>query len=468
MNLDHFEHVFNPRSIAVIGASNDPIKFGGRYYYSLKERGHRGKLFAVNPSVTEVDGDKSYARVQEIPDEIDFAVVAVPAPFVVQAVNDCAEKGVRVVEILTAGFAESGTEEGRQWEQQMTDIARRNGMRIIGPNCFGVYNPESALSLLPGPDFPREAGPLALLSQSGGVGSFLVRKAMGLGIRFSKVISYGNACDLNEIDFLSYFQDDEQTRVVAAYIEGIKDGPRFLQAVKQLSRRKPLILWKGGLTALGSRAVASHTASLGGSKAIWDGFFRQTGAVPAVGMDELLDLIIGFLCLPDFRAERVSVVGGGGAITVAACDALEHAGLSITEFPPETQAALRRNLPPTGNSVRNPVDMGTPVYMPFTLRPALEIVAASDVVEAVIVEQWVSNYMPTFVQELAEVITSVRNLSQKPFVVTMPEPSTSADTMDIEETRRKYREYYLAHGVPVFDSLQRAANVLGKILKHNK
>jgi acyl-CoA synthetase (NDP forming) len=190
MNPNDFQPIFHPQSVAVIGASSDPTKFGGQYYFAMRQRGYPGRLYAVNPNVTEIDGEKTYARVQDIPDDVEFAVVAVAAPFVVQAVADCAEKRVRVVEILTAGFSETGPPEGILRENQLAETARQNGMRIIGPNCFGVYNPESALTLLPGPDFPKEGGPVGILSQSGGVTSFLMRKAIGLGVRFSKVISY--------------------------------------------------------------------------------------------------------------------------------------------------------------------------------------------------------------------------------------------------------------------------------------
>jgi acyl-CoA synthetase (NDP forming) len=221
---DDFEPLFHPRSVAVIGASNDVTKFGGRTYSALKARCFQGRIYAVNPSVTEVDGDRAYARVQEIPETVDMAIVSVAAPHVVQTIAECAEKGVRAVQILTAGFRETGFAEGARWEEQIAQIARESGIKIVGPNCFGIYSPESALTVLPGPDFPSESGPVGLLAQSGGFTSSLVRKAMGLGIRFSKAVSYGNACDLNEADYLSYFEADDQTRMVGAYIEGVRDG----------------------------------------------------------------------------------------------------------------------------------------------------------------------------------------------------------------------------------------------------
>ncbi len=467
MMFEDFQPIFHPKSVAVIGASADPSKYGGRYFYAMRERNYQGALYAVNPNAADIDGVKVYARVQDIPGEVDLAIVAVAAPHVVQSIADCAEKHVRAVQILTAGFSETGSAEGSEWERQMAEIAKSNGMRIIGPNCFGVYSPESALTLLPGPDFPTELGPIGIIAQSGGFTSFLIRKAMGLGLRFSKVISYGNGCDLNELDFLSYLEADEQTKMVVAYIEGIRDGKKFLEAVRKTSLKKPVCIWKGGLTGLGSRCVASHTASLGGSKQVWEGFYKQTGAIPGVGVEEMLDLMIGFTHVPNFGARKLSVVGGGGAITVAAADALDPYGISMHEFPQETQQAIRKYLAPTGNSAKNPVDVGTPVFLPFTLKPILELVAGSELVEAVIVEHWVTNFMPTFVQDLADVIPSVRDSSGKPFIVSLPAPCSSSDAIDIEETRWKYREWYLSQGIPVFETIQRAALTLGKILQYN-
>jgi acyl-CoA synthetase (NDP forming) len=341
-------------------------------------------------------------------------------------------------------------------------------MRIVGPNCFGIYSPESALTVRPGPDFPSEGGSVGVLSQSGGLASSLIRKAMGLGIRFSKVVSYGNACDLNETDFLSYFGADEQTRMVGAYIEGVRDGRRFFEVARRTSLRKPIFIWKGGLTALGGRAVTSHTASLGGSKRIWEGILRQTGVIPVMGIDEMIDLMVGFLHLPDFRGRRVSVVSGGGAITVEACDQLDPAGLSMPGFSEQTLEAIRALLPATGNSVRNPIDTGPPIFLLPTAKRILEAVAASDRIDAVIVQHEVIVRSPVFVEELAQVIPSVREASAKPFIVTMPAPTTSSDAVNVEETRRRYREWYLRCGIPVFDTLQCAVRALDRIICYNE
>ncbi len=467
-----FESLFHPRSIAVIGASNDLSKFGARTYAALKLRlydgGLDGRLYAVNPAATQVGGDRAYTRVQEIPEKLDMAIVAVAAPHVVRAVADCAEKGVRAVQIVTAGFRETGSTEGARWEEQITRIAREGNVKVVGPNCFGIYSPRSALTLLPGPDLPSDAGPVGVLSQSGGFAYSLVRKAVGLGIRFSQVVSYGNACDLNEADYLSYFEADDQTRMVCIYLEGVRDGRRFFEVTRRASLRKPIVIWKGGLTELGSRAVASHTASLGGSKRIWEGFLRQTGAIPVLGIDEMVDLMVGFRCLPDFRGRRVCVVSGGGAITVEACDQLDPAGLSMPELSKETQQAIRALLPASGNSVRNPLDAGPPVFLIPTLKPILEALARSDQLDVVIVQHELSKRSPDFVEETAEVIPSIREASARPFIVIMPQPSSSSASIEIEKTRRQYRERYIERGIPVFDTLQCAVRALGRIIRYNE
>jgi len=468
MMADDFQPIFEPRTIAVIGASSDPGKFGGQTYLAVKGRADGERIYAVNPNVPEINGEKTYPRIQDIGDDIDFAIIAVPAAFVVQSVRDCAEKKVRALEILSAGFTETGTGEGALREKEITEIAKQNGMRIIGPNCFGVYSPESALTILPGPDYPKEAGPLGILAQSGGFTTNFARRVLELGMRISKAVSYGNACDMNETDFLLYFGDDDRTRIVTGYIEGVRDGKRFLDAVKKITPKKPVIIWKGGLTEQGSRAVVSHTASLAGSEEIWKGFFRQTGAIPAVGISEMLDLTIGFHCVPDLQGKRFSVVGGGGAITVEAADALEKEGISILPFSEKTRQAIRAHLPPHGNSVKNPVDMGSPMFVPKPFKAILEAIAASDIVDAVIIEQLILLFRGGFDEELAETIHSVSTSSGKPFILTLPQTSTGSHVMEVEETRRKYREWYLSHSIPAFDTLEQAVKVLGKIIRYNE
>jgi len=300
-------------------------KFGGRVLQVSLDFGYKGQLYPVNPQESEVQGMKTYASVKDIPGPVDFASVAVPAQAVPGVVRECLEKGVKGVQVLSAGFREVG-EEGAKLEKELAEIAAR-GIRIVGPNCFGVYSPDGGITILPGANLPKESGSVGFISQSGGYAIRVPRRAEGCGIKYSKVVSYGNACDINECDLIEYFYQDPQTEIITGYIEGVKDGPRLFRLLQEVCRKKPVILWKGGLTKGGARAVQSHTASLGGEEQVWDAVFRQTGAIRVTGLEELLDTTLAFLHLKPQAGRRVCPIGGGGGIGVAATDSCERMGL---------------------------------------------------------------------------------------------------------------------------------------------
>ena len=464
---DGFAPLFYPKSQAVIGASASPRKFGGRFLQALLTFGYKGRLYPVNPQESKVQGLKTYASVRDIPGPVELASVAVPAPAVPGVLEECLEKGVKAVQVLSAGFREAG-EEGARLEQRLAEIAAR-GLRIVGPNCFGVYCPAGGLTILPGDYLPKETGPVAFISQSGGYAIRVPRRAAGLGIRFSKVVSYGNACDVNECDLLEYFLEDPETRVICGYIEGVRDGRRFLEVLEKVCRQKPVILWKGGLTRGGARAVQSHTASLGEEEAVWRALFRQTGAVPVADLEELLDTLLAFVHLEPFTGRRVCPIGGGGGIGVAAADACERVGLEVPPFPPEVQAKLLKIVPPAGASARNPVDVATPFPPPAMLRAVMEVVLAGDIDMAVVDEIEMAAVTPGTEEpmrppeagrELARVPVEVRRQFGKPVVVVLPVEAVSTDTLASEGARREIRDFLLEHHIPVYLTLPRAARAL--------
>lgn len=288
--LRAFEPLFYPKSLAVIGASSDMTKFGNIILSALIEIGFEGKIYPVNTEGGEINGLKAYRSLWEVPGEVDFAVLTIPAPAVKSSLEECRRKGVKGVEILTSGFGETGTPEGRQLEEEVAGYAR-GGIRILGPNCFGVYCPESGLTILPGQNFSRQTGPIGFLSQSGGLCADLGQIAKGLGMGFSKMVSYGNGCDLAACDLLEYFFADPKTKIIAGYLEGVEEGPRFLQILKNNRGRKPVILWKAGLTGTGSRAVMSHTGSLSGAAEVWNSVLKQAGVVQVRSAEEMIDAI---------------------------------------------------------------------------------------------------------------------------------------------------------------------------------
>ncbi|MFC1864831.1 acetate--CoA ligase family protein, partial [Chloroflexota bacterium] len=417
----------------MIGASSDPWKFGGRFLKTLLSFGYAGKVYPVNPKESQILGLQTYSRVGDIPEPVDFATITVPAQSVPEIVEECLAKGIKAAQILTAGFGEIG-EEGQKLEEEVTKIAAK-GIRIIGPNCFGVYCPSGGLTILPGDDFPKESGPVGCISQSGGVAGRIPRRARGWGIRFSKVISYGNACDVNECDLVEYMSQDKETKIITGYIEGVKDGPRFFKLIQEVSKTKPVILWKGGLTQSGARAVHSHTGSLGGEEAVWDAFFRQSGAIRVNSLEELLDTTLAFLHLAPHRGRKVCVVGGGGAITVAAADACERMGLSVPLFPSELQKKLLAVIPGVGSSARNPVDVGGPGPRPPMFKTVLEIVLTEGGVDTVIIDQIEMTVSTPTAKAMEEQYSrNRRELAQVPVDIKKRFDKTIAMVLPIEAT----------------------------------
>ncbi|MBU2608364.1 MAG: CoA-binding protein [Chloroflexi bacterium] len=371
-NIAQMERIFHPRSIAIAGASNREGNLGRRFVTALQSRGFE-PLYVINPNASEVFGLKSYASLQDIPNDVDVVIVSTAPGSVRQIITDCAEKGVAGAIIFSAGFGEVG-EEGKKKEAELVEIAHRGGVRLIGPNCTGVYSPSARVATTT--TLPVESGSVALLSHSGSFAESFSILAGTKGIRFSKVVSCGNQCDLNAADFLEYFGQDEETKLIIGYIEGMKDGRRFFEIARRVAPKKPVIIWKGGLTAAGARMAASHTGALAGSSDIWRALCRQTGIITVDSVKELLDLVLTFYYLPLPQGKRVGIISGPGGFAVTTSDACAKYGLELPEFLPETQQLLREVIPPVGGSFRNPADVSIKsTIQPELFRKSIEIIA---------------------------------------------------------------------------------------------
>src|SRR2546427_7845450 len=332
--------IFPPRSVAIAGVSTQQPGFAGvglGFLLSLMELGFPA-VYPVNPKYQEVEGLKCYASVLDIEGPVDHVISSVPARIVPQLVEDCIAKGVRSVHFFTAGFRETGDDEMADLETQVVGRLTGAGIRVFGPNCMGLYVPESKLAVMPG--FPAESGPVGFISQSGGNAGEMIYTAAVRGIRFSKVVSYGNASDIDESELLSCLARDPKTNVICAYIEGVKDGRRFVQALRDAAAAKPVVGLKGGRTAAGTRAVMSHTASLAGSLAVFDSLCRQLNAVRVNSVEEMADLAGAFRYMSAPAGPGVAVVGGGGGFSVFAADEIDDAGLECPVLPENTQKAL--------------------------------------------------------------------------------------------------------------------------------
>ena len=466
--LKEFEAMFYPKSMAVVGVSADEWKPANRFLAVMREFGFKGKLYAVNPDGGQTLGLKVYPSIRDIPEPVDFVYISSPARSVPQVIEDCVAKGVRAVEVFAAGFSEV-SEEGRRLEQEMAKLARGK-LRIIGPNCFGVYCPRGGLTLVPGPRYPKESGNVAVISQSGGCVTDFIWAASGHGVRFSKVISYGNACDLNETDFLEYLATDPETTVIAAYLEGVKDGKRFFKLARNLLGKKPLIVCKGGLTETGKRAVNSHTGSLGGERAVWEAFFRQTGAVMADGLEELIDTTAIFSHLTGGAGRRVAVVGGGGGAGVAASDVCERVGLNLPALSPEVMKQLRALLPPVGTSIGNPVDVGAPMVPSELFRKVLETLISWDGIDTLIIDRMFFYGIPQLIgmpdpdtEKRVEVVANVAKSTRKPVLAVLGELTSDSNMIDIEVGRREVYQRFRRAGVFALPSIRRMAKALSNV-----
>lgn len=353
MRNDYWQLLFSPDSVALVGASNTPGSWGFGIMQHLLTPAQRS-VYPVNPTASEVCGRAAYDSVLDIPNPVDLAVIAVPASQVAGVLGECSQKGVKAAVIISGGFAETG-EAGRKLEAELVKIARQNGIRFIGPNSMGHADTASKLSTLAwtGKIAP---GPVALISQSGNYGHRIIHNGMSSGIGFSKFISTGNEADLHFEDYLEYLAQDENTRIITGYIEGLREGRRFFQLARETTPGKPIVVIKAGRTEESARAIKSHTGALAGSEAAYAAAFKQAGVIRVDDDDELCDVVLALLNQPLPRSNRVGILTIGGGLGVVAAEACEREGLKIAPLAASTMEKLDACLPPRW-SHGNPVDM---------------------------------------------------------------------------------------------------------------
>lgn len=352
--------LFEPESIAVVGASRRPDAVGYAILENLLKGHFKGRLFPVNPKADEILGVPCSPSIDAIPEPFDLAVLIVPAHSVPDALQACAEKGVKAVIIISAGFREVGPE-GAELEKQVQTIAAKYEIPVLGPNCLGLINTDYKYSV--NASFSRTMpaqGNIAFISQSGALCTAVLDYAKGAGIGFSKFVSLGNKISLNEIDMLRYLKDDDQTHVVLMYVEDIVHGRRFIETAREITgdmhRTKPILVIKSGRTAQGAKAAQSHTGSLMGSDEVYDALFAQAGVLRMESVEEMFDLGIAFSRQPVPKGHRVAIVTNAGGPGIMATDSCVRKGLTLAEFQPETVDALSKVLPPTAN-LHNPIDV---------------------------------------------------------------------------------------------------------------
>ena len=461
----YLDTLIHPNSIAIVGASANPAAKGYDYLKGMLEFESAVKIYPVNPKASELLGVKSYANIKDIPGNVDYAVCCIPADLSIELIKDCATKGVKVLQLYTSGFSETGEEEGVKLEQELVRCARESGIRIIGPNCIGVHYPKAGLAFARS-RFSLQSGTVSGLIQSGGHAWALVSKGFLSGIRFSKVISFGNACDIDESDLLDYLADDTETTIIASYIEGVKDGRRFANVIKKAAKTKPVIIFKGGRTEAGGRAVASHTGALAGSDIVWDALFRQTRAIRVYSLDEMIDTILPFIYFPKVTGRNIGIVGIGGGASVQITDDCGSRGLAVPPLPPGIREKLKEFTPIAGSGLQNPVDTAE-IWNPQNFMRTLGLVASWDKIDVLLAHaliemtaQWQGQ---SVLQGIVDSILSSGKTIGKPMAVILQSYGTSTGMAVLHEVRKNF----IKAGVPVYPTFAQAANAISKFIEYN-
>jgi len=467
--IPSLREVFDLNSVAIVGASGAPsgaFTFPTVVIRSLIDAGFP-HVYPVNPKYGMVLGLRCYPSVRDIPAAVDHVIIGVPAENVLALLDDCAFKSVKSATFFTAGFSESNNLERVKLEQEILQKARQGGFRIIGPNCVGLFIP--VVRLTNWVNLPLEPGRVAFISQSGGHAMRLPLNAGLRGVRFSKVVSYGNALDINESELLEYLADDPQTDLIACYIEGIKDGKRFIRSLHYAAGRKPVIIYKGGQTEGGSKAALGHTAALSTCASTFQAICRQVGALLVDNSDELEDVLVLMSHVdPLPSGNGVAVIGVGGGPSVMAGDEASYAGLTLPQLNPKQQEPLRQILPLDGSIFYNPIDA------PNLLDPA--------VIEKTLLELANLPQISAFVYHIGfhpSSMLGVGQLSQNSFLnsficafnnVKVKTGKSTLITLGPFLTPDGMRDFLIvrdalvAGGLPVFHSFQGMFRALGKIL----
>jgi len=451
-----------------VSTKSKGARFGGvNYLNSLLHCGFKGKIYPVNPKGGKIKGLKVHPNVKDIPEPVDYVISCIPASASLELARDCIAKGVKGVHFYTSGFSEIGTEEGRQLEEKVCSAARQGGMRVIGPNCMGIYHPKGGLAFVA--DSSNESGSVGLICQSGGNAIYLIREAARRGIRFSKVISYGNASDVDESDLLRYLADDSDTKIITAYIEGVKNGQRFRQALKKAASMKPVIVLKVGTSEVGAMTAASHTGALSGSDRVWDGLLNQVGAIRVYGLEELIDMAVAFSYLSLPRGRRTAILGVGGGATVLLADDCADAGLAVPRFPESIRRKLSSILGgEAGTILNNPVDLSADAWR-VGFRDILKVLADSDNIDLTMVHfpfSLASLPAPragTWEFLLQDVLKASKEVT-KPLVVVIHFLAFEEDYKWMLESQKKCNEASIA----VYHSIGGAAKAIDRLLRYHE
>jgi acyl-CoA synthetase (NDP forming) len=449
--------IFKPRTVAVIGASDNPGKLGSHVMRSLTEGGYPGKILPVNPGRNEIMGIRTYPSLLQVPEEVDLSIIVLPAEQVPKIVTECKEKGVKGIVLITAGFKEIEDKRGERLQREITELANQFGIKIIGPNTFGIVNLHLPLNASFTPEFSQvKKGGISFVSQSGGMSHLMAFLSMRDQIGMSKIIGLGNRCNIDFAEMAEYLIDDLETKVIAMYLEGIDHPRRLLEVAKSTAPKKPIIAYKVGRSHTSDSASQFHTGSLAGKHEIYEGAFRQAGILTVRSSEELLDAAKALTMCQLPENKNVAVLSGQAGPGMAACDVCETEGLSLPSFSVGTQKRIEELLPPLAIRT-NPVDMGPAWYDSEAIKGIVDAVLDDPNINAIILCIMFASANRAAVRTLSDLLLERRK--NKPVICCISSPAGIWDK-DIELLEQS--------GIPNYPTPERAAKALANLVMYKK
>ena len=466
------DKLFHPGSVAIVGASSNPVSSGYNFTRYLVDHDFKGRIYPVNPRLDELLGLKVYPNMKDIPESnVDYVICCIPAEGVLTLLEDCKSKNVKLVHMFTGRMSETGRDAGTKLENEILEKARNLGIRIVGPNSIGIYNPKIGLAF--NHDLPKESGPVGGFFQTGGGAGEFVRYAALRGVHCSKIIGYGNALDIDETELLHYFAQDPETKIIAGYIEGVKDGRKFIQALSDATEKKPVIILKGGRGKAGAKLAFSHTASLAGSLDVWRAMLKQYGAIMVHNFQELIDQVVAFTFLPPVRGRGVVIAGGGGGKSVVSADAWEEEDFEVPELSPKLREQLKEKLPQLWDWVRNPVDASIFQSVPLSAMELLTLMSNEDKFDIVVANMTQDDpytrdmWQEVLAKDLFDSILAIKR-EGKPVVCVIETGEVGLSDMESWKWNAiaEIRKHIVSEGIPVFPSPDRAARAVRRFVDY--
>jgi acetyl-CoA synthetase (ADP-forming) len=456
------DRAFSPRCVAVVGDSKQ-----NDFEWLRAQLEFTGKLYSVqvNPDTIEAIealGVKNHRSLLDIPEPVDLAIVSVSRNIAPRVLEDCIKKDVAAAHFFTAGFSETNTEEGAELERQLKNMVEDANFHLIGPNCMGIFNPKLGIRQTPD-QYTGIPGPVGFISQSGAIALTFSLEAHLQGLDINKSVSSGNGIALDAADFLEYFGGDPEVKAIGMYLEGVNNGRKLFEILKRVARHKPVVIWKGGRSEDGDRAIASHTGALAMSRTVWDTIVKQCGAVAVTGIEPLIDTLKALIYLPPVRGNRVAVAGGSGGQSVAITDALADVGFRVPPLTQESYDELSTFFNVVGGSYRNPIDTAGPVRR--DMKRIMEIVGRDTNIDNLVLVCSTKpgrRMMPEQLQGSLDLAQHIKDRTTKPVMVLI-----FLHTPDASREKREIISLYQEIGIPAFPSIERGVLALKNALDYH-